>query len=153
MVTVRVATLADIPDLVELMHEFYAEASFPLDRQWAESAFASLIADPGRGAVWLMEVDTAMAGHVVLTVRFAMEFGGLIGYIDDLFVRPEHRRHGAAAAGLEALMIECRRRGCRSVQVEVDPENLAATTLYRRHGLAAGSDHRLQLSARIESVS
>ncbi len=30
-VTVRLATLADIPVLVELMRESYAEASFPLE--------------------------------------------------------------------------------------------------------------------------
>lgn len=152
MVTVRRATLSDIPDLVELMHEFYAEASFPLDRASAARTFAHLIAEPSRGAVWLMELGGAVAGHVVLSVRFAMEFGGSIGYIDDLFVRVAYRRHGAATAGLDALLAECRRRECRSIHVEVDPANLAANTLYRRYGLAAGSDRRQQVSAALESM-
>src|SRR5512138_1663164 len=110
-VGVRLATRPDIPRLVELMREFYAESSFPLDRDWAGRAFAGLIDEPRHGAVWIIECGGQPVGHVVLSVRFAMEFGGLSGYIDDLFVRPGHRRQGAASAGLDALMAECRHRG------------------------------------------
>ncbi len=106
-----------------------------------------LLRDSSRGAVWLLEVDGAPAGHVVLSVRFAMEFGGLLGYIDDLFVKQDHRRRGVARAGLAVLLDECRRRGCRAIHVEVAPDNVAANALYRSCGLAPGSDERLQLTA------
>ena len=127
------------------MREFYAESSFPLDREWAERAFTRLMVEPSLGAVWIIECDGAPVGHVVLSVRFAMEFGGLIAYIDDLFVRPRHRRKGAARAGLDALLAECRHRGCRSLHVEVAPDNHAAVALYRRYGLAPLGDQRQQL--------
>jgi len=143
--TVRPATPSDVPKLVELMHDFYAESSFPLDGEWAARAFADLMADPSRGAAWIIEQDGSPIGHVVLSVRFAMEFGGLSAYIDDLFVQPEHRRKGAARAGLDALVAECRRRGCRSIHVEVAPDNHAAIALYRQFGLAPGDDERQQL--------
>jgi hypothetical protein len=55
------------------MHEFYAESSFPLDRAWATRAFDRLLADPSRGATWLIERGGTTVGHVVLSVRFAME--------------------------------------------------------------------------------
>jgi GNAT superfamily N-acetyltransferase len=144
-ITVRRATRSDIPDLVELMHDFYAESSFPLDRAWAARAFADLLADPSRGAAWIIECDGVPIGHVVLSVRFTMEFGGLSACIDDLFVRPEHRRKGAASAGLDALVAECRSRGCRSIHVEVAPHNQAAISLYGRYGLVPGDDDRQQL--------
>lgn len=145
MIGVRLATLADIDVLVDLMHDFYAESEFPFDREWAARSFHDLLSDPALGAVWLISVDGKIAGHVVLSVRFAMEFGGLSGYIDDLFVQDAHRRRGAATAALEVLVAECRRRGCKSLHVEVDPANVAATTLYARFGLAPGADVRQQL--------
>jgi GNAT superfamily N-acetyltransferase len=145
VIGVRLASAADIDVLVDLMREFYAEADFPLDAAWAADAFSTLIADPALGAVWIISADDAPIGHVVLTIRYAMEFGGLIGYIDDLFVRKAHRRLGAATAGLEALVAECNRRGCKSIHVEVGPGNVAAVALYRRFGLAPGADERLQL--------
>ena len=147
MIGVRRATAADGGVLVDLMREFYGEASFPLDDAWAAGAFAHLLADPSLGAVWILSIDGEPVGHVVLTVRFAMEFGGLSGYIDDLFVRTSHRRQGAARAGLEALVAECSTRGCKSLHVEVDPENVAAMALYRSFGLAPGADERLSLKA------
>ena len=131
MVTVRLATQADVANLVALMREFYAESPFPLEEEWAARSFASLLAEPSRGAVWLMEQDGVRVGHVVLSVRHAMEFGGLSAYIDDLFVRPAYRRRGAARAGLDALVAECRRRDCRAIEVEVAPDNRAAIALYR----------------------
>ena len=153
MIGVRRATAADIGVLVELMREFYAESPFPLDAAWAADAFANLLADPALGAVWILSIGDEPVGHAVLTVRFAMEFGGLSGYIDDLFVRSSHRRQGAAQAGLEALVAECRTRGCMSLHVEVDPANVAAVTLYRRFGLAPGTDERLSLKALLATQS
>lgn len=144
-IVARLAAPPDIPALVDLMRDFYAESSFPLDRAWAAQAFADLLADASRGAAWVIERDGQPVGHVVLSVRFAMEFGGPIAYIDDLFVRAEHRRIGAASAGLDTLVVECRRRGCRSMHVEVAPDNHAAVALYRRYGLEPGDDERLQL--------
>jgi GNAT superfamily N-acetyltransferase len=145
VVTIRPAAEADIDVLVDLMRDFYAESSFPLDGPWAAQSFADLLADPTRGAIWLIDVDNSPVGHVVLSVRYGMEYGGLIGYIDDLFVRAEYRRRGAATAGVEALVAECRRRGCKALEVEVDPANAAAIGVYQRFGLAPGTDTRLQL--------
>ena len=145
MATVRLATQADVADLVALMREFYEESPFPLDEHWAARSFASLLAEPSRGAVWLMEEDGVPVGHAVLSVRHAMEFGGLSAYIDDLFVRPAYRRRGAARAGLDALVAECRRRDCRAIEVEVGPDNRAAIALYRSYGLAPGTDQRQHL--------
>ena len=141
----RAATLLDVPALVDLMREFYAESAYPLDAAWAARAFSHLLADPSRGAVWLLASGGDTVGHVVLSVRFAMEFGGLLAYIDDLYVRPAHRRRGAAGAGLDALLSECRRRGCRAVEVEVAPDNGAAQALYRRYGLQPAGDSREHL--------
>jgi GNAT superfamily N-acetyltransferase len=142
---VRLATIADVPTLVGLMRAFYAESGFGLDEAWASAAFNQLIEDPDRGAAWLVEERGEPVGHVVLTVRFAMEFGGLLAYVDDLFVRPEHRGKGAAAVALDALVGECRRRGCRAIEVEVAPGNLPALAAYRRIGLSPGDDDRQHL--------
>ena len=124
------------------MEEFYAEASYPLDRQWADRSFTALLTDPSLGCVWLVRCGPEIVGHVVLTVRFSMEHGGLDAFVDDLFVRPGHRRSGAATVALNALFTECRRRGILAVQVEVGQDNVAANALYARFGLALRSDRR-----------
>lgn len=145
MLAVRLAVPSDIPVLVELMREFYGESGFPLETDWAARAFRELMAEPARGAIWLIDDDGAAVGHTVLSVRFTMEFGGLSGYVDDLFVRPAHRRKGVASAGLDALVAECHRRSCRSIHVEVGPDNAAGLALYRRYGFLPQVDRREHL--------
>jgi len=100
---------ADIPALVELMSQFYAESSYALDREWAAASFAQLLEDELRGAVWIARCGTDPAGHVVLALRHSMEFGGLAGVVDDLFVRPQFRRNGVGSALLSALFDACRK--------------------------------------------
>jgi ribosomal protein S18 acetylase RimI-like enzyme len=149
VVIVRLATVADIGVLVDLMRDFYAESNFPLDEAWASQSFADLLANPAAGTIWLIDVDGRPVGHVVLSIRYAMEFAGLIGYIDDLYVRPDHRRRGAASAGVAMLVAECQRRGCKSLQVEVDPNNVPAIGTYRKFGMAPGTDERLLLKTNL----
>jgi hypothetical protein len=59
-VQVRPAGVADVPVLVALMQEFYAEADYPLPAESASRAFDALLADSRLGSVWLAE-DSAEA--------------------------------------------------------------------------------------------
>jgi ribosomal protein S18 acetylase RimI-like enzyme len=142
---VRLAEAGDVGSLVDLMHEFYAESGYSLDRPWAASSFLSLLGDPSLGCCWLACRGSEPVGHAVLTLRYTMEHGGMGGYVDDLFVRPRFRRRGAARAMLAELFAECRARGCRSVQVEAGRDNAAALRLYAEFGLVAHEDGRVLL--------
>ena len=106
---VREATPADLPALVALMTEFYAEAALALPAAAAARAFEPLLADARLGRVWIMEVDSRPAGYVVLTLGYGMEYGGMRGFVDDLFVRPDHRGRGLAAliGALILLALAC----------------------------------------------
>jgi len=152
MVKPRTATLDDVPLLVEMMQEFYAEASYPLDRQWATDAFSTLLRDDARGAVWIVFDGAEAAGYVVLTVRFSMEYGGLDAFVDDLFIRPRHRRKGLGRAALRALFEECDRRNVLAVHVEVGRGNAAANALYEAFGLGLRDDDRQVLTVRLRKA-
>ena len=72
--------------------------------------------------------------------------GGLSGYVDDLYVKPEFRRMGAGDALLNELFAECLARGCKFVHVEVGGSNAPALALYARFGLLPAKDGRVLLS-------
>jgi ribosomal protein S18 acetylase RimI-like enzyme len=146
---VRVADEDDIAALVELMADFYAESDYVLDPEAAVASFSRLQADPGLGQVWLVEDDGQPAGYIVLTVGFSMEYGGLRGFVDDLYVRPVFRRRGLATAALAELRRECVRREVRAVDVEAGPDNEAALEVYRRAGFT--DTGRLLLAAPLAS--
>jgi ribosomal protein S18 acetylase RimI-like enzyme len=149
----RKATLDDIPILVDLMQEFYAEANYPLDRRWAAASFSSLMKDDSLGAVWIIFHDSEPVGHVVLTIRFSMEYGGFDAFIDDLFIRSAYRRRGLARAALRTLFDECARRKVLALHVEVGHDNVAAKALYQSYGLEPYDNERVMLTARFGNGS
>jgi ribosomal protein S18 acetylase RimI-like enzyme len=148
MIATRRATTADVPLLVELMWEFYAESEFILDGQWARESFITLLSNPSKGAIWIVFQDDDPAGYVVLTVRHSMEYGGDDGFIDDLYVRPNFRRRGLGRAAINALFDECERRNVLALHVEAGLNNVAAQALYRSFGLGVLDDARRLLTVR-----
>ncbi len=133
---IRPAIPADVPALVVLMTEFYAESDYVLPSAPATRAFEMLLADARLGGVWLAEEDGTPVGHLVLTLSFSMEYGGLRGFIDDLYVRPAARGRGVAAALLTAARVAALERGVRALHVEAGPDNLVARRVYERAGYA-----------------
>lgn len=133
-ITIRLATTDDVPTLVALMREFYAEGGYPLPGDAATRAFHALLAEPRLGAIWLAEDATTVVGYIVLTLGFSMDYGALRGFIDDLYVRPSARGRAIGAALLATVRSACVARGVRGLCVEVGPEIGAARRLYGRAG-------------------
>jgi len=143
------AGAADIPALIDLMSEFYAESNYALDRKWAEASFRRLLADETRGAAWLARQGAEPAGHVVLTLRHSMEFGGLAGVIDDLYVRPACRRQRVGFTLMSTLVEACRSLCVAAIHVEVGPDNVEALALYSSFGLRGYSVARQTLTVEL----
>ena len=141
----RIASPDDIPRLIAFMAEFYAEANYPLNRIRAAGALATLLADERLGQVWLIEKDSEVVGHLVVTLCFSMEYGGLIAFVDDLFVQRACRGAGLGAAALEEARVFCASRGVRAMLVETGHDNVAAQAVYRRAGFVP--TNRLHLHA------
>lgn len=130
----RLATPSDRALLVELMSEFYAESSYALDRQRAEEAFRTLLADARLGRVWLIQSEGHVVGYVVVTFGYSMEYGGRDAFIDDLFIRPAFRGKGVGTMTLDAVRTEAVELGVRALHLEVGRDNPTAQTLYRQAG-------------------
>jgi len=131
---IRAALMSDVGMLATMMIEVYAEADFPLGREAAQRAFEPLIRAPTQGGVWILECDATPAGFIVLTVMYAMEYGGLRGFVDDFYVRPRFRRRGLGAKALAVVKSHCLATGVRALFVQTGPDNDVAQRVYKRAG-------------------
>jgi GNAT superfamily N-acetyltransferase len=125
------------------MSDFYAEGGYVLDRAHAAAAFATILDDERLGYVWLIETKGEDVGHVVVTTRYAMEYGGLIACLDDLYVQPGCRNRGLAAAALAEVRSFCQKAGIRAMTVEVGFHNAPAQAVYRRIGFTEAVDRQV----------
>lgn len=126
----------DIPLLVDLMTEFYAESGYPLAASAATRLFGDVLGDRRLGTIWLVSDGADIAGYAVVVFSYSMEFAGLRGYLDDFFVRPAARNRGLGMAALEHIRAACKAQGVKVLLVETGPDDHPAQRLYRRAGFA-----------------
>jgi len=141
----REATPLDVALLVDLMAEFYAESAYPVDRERATVAFATLLGDDRLGRAWLIESAGEVVGYLVVTLGYSMEYGGVDGFVDDLFIREGFRGSGLGTLAIAAARAFCEERGVRALHLEVDRGNAVAQQLYRRAGFEGNERQLLTL--------
>ena len=131
----RLAAPEDVPLLLELMAEFYAESGFLLNRDRAQGAFSALLSDARLGHVWVIESDSRDVGYVAVTYVFSLEFGGLMGWLEDFFIQSSFRAAGIGTDALRQVRAYCVEHGIRALSVEVGSDNVIAQSVYRRIGM------------------
>lgn len=104
------------------------EERFPTDRL-SRASLRHLLRH-GRASVWVAEQADGLAGNAVVLYRR----GTSLARLYSLIVRPDYQRRGIARALLATVESEAGDRGCRVMQLEVRPDNLAAIRLYRKEG-------------------
>ncbi|MBB6096937.1 GNAT superfamily N-acetyltransferase [Deinobacterium chartae] len=126
------AELEDLPLLLELLPEYYAIDRLPYQADVAEAALTELIR--GEGEAYLILAGGELAGHMLLTRLFSVEYGGHGWLLDELYLRQEFRGQGLGGAALAFLEARARETGARYIELQVTPHNEAAARLYLRHG-------------------
>ena len=114
----------------------HAEAFTPFgERVWTRQDLAELVALPGVAGL-LLQVNGHDAGFAVCQV--AADEAELL----TLAVRPAHRRRGGARQLLAAVIDHVRRRGARTLFLEVGVDNPAARRLYETRGFLPVGERR-----------
>ena len=83
--------------------------------------------------------DAPPSGVAQLRFRFSVWEAAPDCWLEDLYVRPDARRRGVAAALVEASLERARERGCRRIELDANETNDAALALYQRFGFSASS--------------
>jgi ribosomal protein S18 acetylase RimI-like enzyme len=139
----RQAGLDDLEALLALVRDFTATQDYPFDEPASRRALRELLGAPALGRAWLLDLDGAAVGYVVLAFGFSIEHAGRDAFIDEIYVQPLHRGHGLGRAAIVFALEQAAREGIRSVHLEVDPGNPAAERLYRSLGFTGHGRHLL----------
>jgi ribosomal protein S18 acetylase RimI-like enzyme len=131
---IRRATPDDLDEVVDLLAAQLAEHDIPIDR--ADLAFAAegILRVAERGFVLLAVAQEGAAGVACVSYSWTVERGGMVAWLDELYVVPARREHGIGNELLGAVIAAAGRDGCRTVELEVETSHARAEHLYRRHG-------------------
>jgi ribosomal protein S18 acetylase RimI-like enzyme len=117
-----------------MIRELYEHERITFDEPTARAALMQLLADDSCGVAHFILLGEEVAGYLVLTFGFSLEFGGRDAFVDELFVKDEFRGHGLGKAALSFAAEACRARGVRALHLEVERANHNAQGIYRKAG-------------------
>ncbi|MFO0663741.1 MAG: GNAT family N-acetyltransferase [Polyangiaceae bacterium] len=121
-----------------LLDEQWREHEIVLSKERGAAAIATFLADASLGLA-LLARNVGAAGNdpvglAVLAYTFTLERGGLVGWLDELYVVPTHRGAGVGTKLLDAALVHAQTAGCVAVELEVVFGHERAANLYARAG-------------------
>ena len=130
----KLAQPEDLDRVVALVTAFHAETGITQDDAARRAGLAPLLDGIPHGAVYLIGPSRAPIGYVVVTFGWSVEFGGLDGFIDEIYVRPAVRGRGIASEILISLSAALAEAGLKALHLEVDRADDPSQRIYARAG-------------------
>lgn len=129
-VDVRIATVADAAEVGRLLDAFNREFDDPTPGADVLAArLGRILAGDDCFAVLADSVGCAF-----VAVRPTTWYDGPAGYLEELYVAPEHRDAGIGTRLLHTVEAELTRRGSTYMEINVDAGDADAQRFYERHG-------------------
>lgn len=132
---VRRVREADLPAVTDLVHELAAYERLAHECRLTADQLRVALFDPAPALFGhVAEVNGQVVGFTLWFLNFST-FRGVHGiFLEDLFVRPEHRGSGLGRALLTALAEECVRRGYARLEWSVLDWNAPSIGFYKSLG-------------------
>jgi ribosomal protein S18 acetylase RimI-like enzyme len=124
----------DLDRLATLVARFHEETGITLDDDSRRAGLLPLLEGIPHGAAYLIGPSRAPIGYVVVTFGWSVEFAGLDGFIDELYLRRAVRGRGIATEVLSSLPKALAAAGLKGLHLEVDRDAEATRRLYARAG-------------------
>ena len=137
------ATSEHFERLEPLVSAFHREEGLTLSPQAREAALAPLLDGSPLGAIYLIGPVRGPIGYIILSFGWSIEFGGMDGFIDELYIRPSVRGRGIASEVLASLPSALSEVGLKALHLEVSDENAPAQRLYEKAGFLRRTHYRL----------
>ncbi|WP_037316084.1 GNAT family N-acetyltransferase [Ruegeria halocynthiae] len=139
----RLARPEDLDRLMGLVTAFHTEEGIVQDADQTRDALTPLLEGIPHGCIYLIGPGRAPLGYIILTFGWSVEFGGLDGFVDEIYIRPAVRRRGIASEVLLDLPKALAAAGMIALHLEVDRTNSTAHNLYLRTGFKPRDQYML----------
>ncbi len=146
---IQLATLADLPGLVALLGELFAqEAEFLPDPEAQSRGLRLILENPTLGECLVARRRGDAVGMVMLLYTVSTALGARVALLEDMIVARDLRGSGLGGQLLDAAIAHARGCGCGRITLLTDDTNLDAQRFYSRRGFnrSAMLPYRLMLN-------
>jgi len=145
MSLLHLASAEDTDSLLPLVAAFHSEMGYDTDTAHHMAAVKPLLDGSPHGAIWLVGPRRAPVGYVVISFGWSVEYGGLDGVVDEIYVRSAVRGRGMGFEALNGIAKALGASGVRALHLEVARDDARAQKFYTRARFSP-RDHTMFMS-------
>jgi ribosomal protein S18 acetylase RimI-like enzyme len=137
-------TTAGADIFLAMAETFHIEDGHPLTAS-GKASIRDVAAGVDLAPAFFLVENGEKIGFFVLSLGYSPEHGGTDGFIDDIYIAPEHRGRGLGRQALDLALEESRNCGVRVLLLEVEANNDRAYHLYTSIGFTDTKRRLLRL--------
>ncbi len=132
---IRPITAQDKNIFLILAKAFYASSAVAhsVPTKHHTITFEQLMKDQTYAQCYMIETNQKVVGYALLAKTFSQEAGGLVVWIEELFLLPEYRNKGLGTEFFHFVQKNIEPHIAR-IRLEVEPDNKDAIRLYKQMG-------------------
>jgi len=144
----EIASLAHLPQLLNLQEAFYAIDHYPFNRSKADEVMRQFLQTPELGIIWVIKSapEAGIIGYLALTFCYSFEFGGKIAFLDEFYLKENFRGQGLGTQILAYALEQAKALGLQVLHLEAERHNQAGKALYHKFGFR---DHDRHLMTKV----
>ncbi|MEM8979368.1 MAG: GNAT family N-acetyltransferase [Pseudomonadota bacterium] len=141
--SLHLACTEDHDAVLALVAAFHAESGFDTSAEHQSNAIKPLLEGNPYGAIYLVGPKRAPVGYIALTFGWSLEFGGMDGFIDEIYLRPSVRGRGMGRDALQKICELMAQTDLTALHLEVHKNAPLAEALYQKIGFVRREGYAL----------
>ena len=142
--TVEQATLLDLPQLTDLLHELFTmeaemESDFQPNRAKQMRGLQLILEQPNRGRIFVLRHNGMILGMINLLFTISTAEGGFVALLEDVIVHREHRRQGIGAKLLKHAIDYAKTKNFLRITLLTDRLNEDSQHFFKKQGFFTSS--------------
>ena len=133
----------DLERVLGLMARLHEERRQTFDDAHRRAVTAPLLDGSPLGGVWLIGPQRAPLGYVMVGFSWSMRHGGLVGWLEEIFIRDQVRGRGIGTEVLHAVVVNLARADLKAMHVLLPADDTALARFCTRTGFTVTSEARL----------
>ena len=132
---IRKINYEDLQEYLAMSNDFYHSDAVmkPVPEQYFINSFNEMMRSNEYISCYIIEKECKTAGYALLARTFSPEVGGMVLWLEELYLKPEYRGEKLGSEFMSFLN-ETLAPGYRRLRLEVEDYNTAAVGLYKKYG-------------------
>ena len=120
--------------LLSMIEAFHTEIGIETTAEDRKASIAPILKGSPLAVAYIFGPKNAPMGYLIISFGWSLELGGMDGFLDEIWIRPNVRKRGIGQEMLDSVIKALKGAGLKAIHLEVNRDDGATQNLYKRVG-------------------